>query len=640
VSVAPTDPRQPLGRSWRRARSAAEHQYRTLQSRRAVRSLAGARLLREFERAYPDAFFIQIGSNDGEQHDPLRAAILRRSWRGIMIEPVPYVFRRLEANYGRFADRIALENVAIGDHDGPVPFFHLAPVDDHEAAGLPQWYDGIGSFSREHVLKHVEHIPDVADRLVSTEVPALTFTSLAAKHGVERVDLIHVDAEGSDVEVVMSIDLQRFRPRLLIYESYHLGAGEQARCRSHLEAQGYDTLEHGMDTWCLSLDEPAPRERRLVELWHWTKRENQDAAGPSLRRLLAGRPALRRLGRKAWHALKRRAEGTQRAEVEYWVDFMLEQTSPAEWRMLTDPYDTTAPLPPGAETDLAADSPRLADLRRRYAASGLPITVPSVWNDDLLASQLDLVHFRGESPFVWHYREWPRAMALKYFVFAQYVHSHDDRGLLDRLGEDGAFGCWTFSYPGFPTVSRDLLDSANELLFLDRHLGILDEPGLRVLDIGAGYGRTAYRMSQAASVADYCCVDAVPESTFVCEYYLRHRGCAPPARVVALDELDRALEPGGFDLALNIHSFSECTFEAVEWWFDRLATLRVPNLLVVPNDRDELLAFERDGSRRDFRPVVEAAGYELTACEPVVDDPAVQELLRLHDRFLLFQRRG
>jgi hypothetical protein len=146
-------------------------------------------------------------------------------------------------------------------------------------------------------------------------------------------------------------------------------------------------------------------------------------------------------------------------------------------------------------------------------------------------------------------------------------------------------------------------------------------------------------MIQAApNVEDYCCVDAVPESTFICEYYLRHRDCLPPARVVPLHELDGALAPDHFDLAVNIHSFSECTYAAVAWWLDWVERLRIPNLLIVPNERDELLAFESDGSRRDYRPLVEAAGYELSACEPVLDDPAVQELVRVSDRFLLFHR--
>ncbi|MCU1427041.1 MAG: hypothetical protein JWL83_1041 [Actinomycetia bacterium] len=632
-------PRDRVDQLVTRATSMPANWYRTYRTRRYVQSLAGVRLLREFERANPHAFFIQVGSNDGEQHDPLRAAILRRRWHGIMIEPVPYVFRRLQENYGGYANRIALENVAIGERDGHLPFYHLAPVADYEAEGLPQWYDGIGSFKREHVLKHVTHIPDVAERLVCIEVPSLTFESLCHKRGVERVDLIHIDAEGSDFDVIKLIDLARHRPRLLVYEHYHLSAAEQGQCRLHLETHGYDTIEHGMDTWCLSLDEPDPREQRLFELWQTIKRENPDAARTSLRRVLTAQPQLRRVAGKAWRTLKRFAEGSQRAEIQYWMDFMLQHTTPTEWRMLTEAYDDTGPLPADAEVELSAKNPRLQSLRDEYARSGLPVTVPSVWNEDLLEAQLDLRYFRGESPYVWHYREWPRAMILKYFIFAEYVRRRDPGNLLERLGEDGAFGCWAFDYPGYPKISRDLLDSVNEILFLDRHLGILERPRLRVLDIGAGYGRTAHRMVQAApGLDDYCCVDAIPESTFICEYYLRHRGCAPPARVVPLHEIDRAAEPGHFDRAVNIHSFSECTFEAVSWWLAWVERLRIPNLLIVPNDRDELLAFESDGSRRNFRPLVEAAGYELAVQEPVLDDPAVQELLRVPDEFLLFRR--
>jgi len=596
--------------------------------------------LRAFQRAYPDAFFIQIGSNDGKQHDPLRKAILRGRWRGIMVEPVPYVFERLQRNYGRYADRIVLKNVAVGDRDGHLPFYYLARVDDYQEEGLPQWYDGIGSFKREHLLKHATHIPDVQERLICTEVSSLTFESLCKENAVDHVDLLQIDTEGYDFELIRSIDLARRHPRLLVYEHYHLSASEQAECRSYLQAQGYDTLEDGMDTWCLALDERATLDPGLVELWNVIKRAGQpDAALGSLRRMLAGRPRLQRLARQGWHRVKRSVEGTRRPEIEYWVDFTLQQTTPTEWRMLTQPYDDSVPLPTGAAAELTEQSVRLRALRRAYEELHLPVTARSVWNHQLLDTQLDLRYFRGESPYVWNYREWPRSVVLKYFIFTQYVRSRDSRNLLERLGEDGAFGCWTFEYPSYGRVSRDLLDSVNEILFLDRQLGILDQPQLRVLDIGAGYGRMAHRMIEAASgIDDYCCVDAIPESTFLCEYYLSYRGCSPPARVVPLHELDGALRPDHFDLALNVHSFSECTYDAVAWWIDRLARLRVPNLLIVPNDPDELLAFDSDGGRRDFRPLIEAVGYKLSACEPVFEDEAVQELLRVPDQFFLFHR--
>ena len=309
-------------------------------------------------------------------------------------------------------------------------------------------------------------------------------------------------------------------------------------------------------------------------------------------------------------------------------------------RYLTTLHDERAPLPPGAAEELSRDNPRLLDLRRRYAALDLPALAASRWSDEAVQDFLDLRFFRGETLITWHYRELPRISALKFFVLAQHVAGRDTLGLLDRLTEDGAFGCWTYTYAGHPPYSRDLLESACELLFLERRLGVSRRSRLGVLDIGAGYGRLAHRLAEAfGPVVDVRCVDAVPESTFLAEYYLRHRGVDDRAQVVPLDRVADELEPGTFDLATNIHSFSEMPYEAVAWWVSELERLEVPRLLVVPNEPDELLTLEADGTRRDFAPLLHAAGFALEHREPVIDDPAVRELLPLADHFHLFARR-
>ncbi|HEY1596785.1 MAG TPA: putative sugar O-methyltransferase [Thermoleophilaceae bacterium] len=317
----------------------------------------------------------------------------------------------------------------------------------------------------------------------------------------------------------------------------------------------------------------------------------------------------------------------------------LVRLSPEDHRFLTSLYDESVPLPPGAERELRSSNPRLKELRAVYAALDLPVTVASRWNDSAVESFLDLRFFRGDTLITWHYRELPKVTALKYFVLMRYVRERDELGLLDSLEEDGAFGCWTFEYEGHRRVSRDLIESVNEIAFLERELRLSERERFSVLDIGAGYGRLAHRMTTAfEQVDDYCCVDAVPESTFLSEYYLRQRGLEPRARVVSLDRVERELAPGTFDLAVNIHSFPECTYASVEWWSELLRRLRVPQMLVIPNEPDELLTLETDGSRRDFMPLIERAGYRLVRSEPVVDDPAVAELLGLRDRFFLFER--
>jgi FkbM family methyltransferase len=218
---------------------------------RTRRRLAGPRLIRAFADARPQAFFIEIGSNDGSQHDHLRPHILERAWTGIMVEPVPYVFERLRRNYDGI-DRVTLENVAIAERDGELSFHYLEDASEDERRALPDWYDGIGSFSRDAVLSHASHIPDLEGRLVSRPVPTLTFESLCERHAVERLDLLLIDTEGYDWRILRSIDLERRRPQLLVYEHYHLSRGEQAECVKHLRRHGYRMMAEGFDTFCLA----------------------------------------------------------------------------------------------------------------------------------------------------------------------------------------------------------------------------------------------------------------------------------------------------------------------------------------------------------------------------------------------------
>lgn len=318
---------------------------------------------------------------------------------------------------------------------------------------------------------------------------------------------------------------------------------------------------------------------------------------------------------------------------------LVERLSEPDRRFLTDLVDDTVPLPPGTAEALRPDHPRLRQLQDLYASADPAVRTHSRWSSDRLDPWLDLTRFRGDNAYIWHYREGRRTSELKYLVWAQDVRHRDHAGLLDRLEEDGAFGCWTYQLPGLPRLSRDLLDSVGELLFLDAALGVLSGGAPRVLDIGAGYGRLAHRyVTACVGTQDYACTDAIATSTFVCEHYLRHRGLEPTARAVPLTEIG-ALEPGAFDLACNIHSWSECPLDAIGWWLDQLDRLEVPHLFVVPNEAVGFASLEADGRQLDYLPVIEAAGYRLAHEEPVFLDPAVRAALGVHDRYCLFVRR-
>jgi FkbM family methyltransferase len=223
---------------------------------RLQRRLALSQLLAAFAESHPQAVFIEIGSNDGELGDHLRRHILARDWTGVMVEPVPYVFERLKANYAGVG-RVTLENAAVAASDGELDFFHLRDADREERASLPGWYDGVGSFNRDTILGHASQIPDVAERIVRRAVLAISFETLCQRHGIRRPDLVLIDTEGYDWEIIRSIDLAARGPRLLVYEHFHLSPQDRAACVRHLEGAGYHVKEEGFDTMCLRpLDDP------------------------------------------------------------------------------------------------------------------------------------------------------------------------------------------------------------------------------------------------------------------------------------------------------------------------------------------------------------------------------------------------
>jgi hypothetical protein len=305
------------------------------------------------------------------------------------------------------------------------------------------------------------------------------------------------------------------------------------------------------------------------------------------------------------------------------------------------PSHSGAPLPSGAEERLRADHPRLEELTRVYRELDSPLARDPVWTPELLATA-DLRQFRGDSPYVFQLRG--RNMnelgyAVSYYC-ARRIVEIERLGLLDRLDEDGLFGVHTFTIDG-RRVSRDLLDSALELAFLERHLRISEGPVRTVLDIGAGYGRLAYRAAVAfPATLRWLCTDAIPTSTFLCESYLDFRGLtgsdrASP-RVVPLHELEATLTPGSVDIAINIHSFSECSPAAIDAWIALLAGKRVGHLMIVPNAiaGDGLTMLTNRGV--DFTRLVVRHGYRLVASEPKYPDPVVQEYGVSPAAYLLF----
>jgi hypothetical protein len=302
-------------------------------------------------------------------------------------------------------------------------------------------------------------------------------------------------------------------------------------------------------------------------------------------------------------------------------------------------HNDAVALPAGAESTLRPDNPKLVELEQAYDALDIAATSHTQWRSGWLGRNLSMAWFRGDNAYVWQFRQMRGAAEARMYLMLLDVESRDRLGLLKTLEEDGRFGAWTFSYGTRPPVSRDLLDSVNEINYLDARMKLSSIDGLRVLDIGAGYGRLAHRMSSALpNLAAYDCIDGVATSTFLCDYYLGYRQVPDSVRVVRLDQWQTLADE--YDLAVNVHSFSECSLETIRWWLARIAERNIEWLLIVPNTPGKLRSTESDGSSRDFAPDVARAGYELVDTRPIFESDELRALIEVNDTFHLFRRTG
>jgi len=304
------------------------------------------------------------------------------------------------------------------------------------------------------------------------------------------------------------------------------------------------------------------------------------------------------------------------------------------------PTHSAPQLPDGAAYLLIPSNTRLTDLTQRYRTLNHPVMLASAWIDDLVQQEIDLYNFRASNNYFLKRRA--INTDLHYALYTYYLKSIDTLNLFDKLNEDGLFGVYTVRVNDH-LVSQDLLNSINEIYFLERHLGLSKRSNFNLLNIAPGYGRLAHHLTQALpQIGTVFCADAIATFSFLCEYYLRFRGVESAAVTIPFDELRETLANQPMQLAINVRSFSEFPIDAIAAWLDLLVEFNVPYLMLVPAALDhggtQLLSYEKDKSRIDYRSLLEKRGYRQIACDLKFLDPTVQANGISSTHYFLFER--
>lgn len=189
------------------------------------------------------AFLVQIGSNDGKTGDPLFELLQKnQQWKALFVEPVPYLFERLQKNYPN-TKRFHFENAAINEGEA-LEFHWVDPIIIEKEKDLPFWYDQIGSFNKKHIINVLDN--KLEPYIISKTLEGITLNTLFERQQIQQFDILHIDTEGYDWNVLSQLNQEKYKPTFILYEHLHLSKADLEASYAFLNPN-YQLFKIGID---------------------------------------------------------------------------------------------------------------------------------------------------------------------------------------------------------------------------------------------------------------------------------------------------------------------------------------------------------------------------------------------------------
>lgn len=142
-------------------------------------------------------FYIDVGAND-PVIDSVTKAFYDRGWRGINVEPLHTCYQRLCQKRPRDVNL----QVAAGTQKATLVFYEIPDT-------------GLSTLNCDIAEQHRLHGWEV----IENKVPVLTLVDICQHYAQETIHFLKIDVEGTEKQVLLGMDFQRYRPWVIVIEA-------------------------------------------------------------------------------------------------------------------------------------------------------------------------------------------------------------------------------------------------------------------------------------------------------------------------------------------------------------------------------------------------------------------------------------
>jgi len=147
-------------------------------------------------------FFLEIGAYDGIEGSNCYHFEKFMNWEGIAVEASPLQFEKLKKNRN-----CKLINLALGSENKQVEFYEVAE-------GFTQM-SGINNLNFQNSFQRIKKNSD--SKINKIDIECKTFDKLIPNHQI--IDLISIDIEGNELDVLKTIDFDKYKIKVIILEN-------------------------------------------------------------------------------------------------------------------------------------------------------------------------------------------------------------------------------------------------------------------------------------------------------------------------------------------------------------------------------------------------------------------------------------